>query len=96
VSRRDAARFVARVEGRVQGVGYRFFVQSRAEDLQLAGSVRNMPDRSSVRVEAEGPREVLEALIEDLREGPPAARVDRVEVEWLPPTGAKQFRIEAD
>jgi acylphosphatase len=38
---------------------------------------------------------VLEALIEDLREGPPAARVDRVEVEWLPPTGANQFRIEA-
>jgi len=53
-----------------------------------------MPNRS-VRVEAEGPKEVLEALIEDLREGPPAAHVDRVEVEWLPPSGAKQFRIEA-
>ena len=95
MSQRDAARFVARVEGRVQGVGYRYFVQSRAEALHLAGSVRNMPNRSSVRVEAEGPREVLEGLIEDLREGPPAARVDRVEVEWLPPTGANQFRIEA-
>ena len=94
MTRRDAARFVAHVEGRVQGVGYRFFVQSRAEELRLAGSVRNMPNRS-VRVEAEGPKEVLEALIEDLREGPPAAHVDRVEVEWLPPSGAKQFRIEA-
>ena len=53
-----------------------------------------MPNES-VRVEAEGPREALEALIEDLREGPPGARVDRVDVEWLPPSGAKQFRIEA-
>ena len=94
MSQRDAARFVARIEGRVQGVGYRFFVQSLAEELRLTGSVRNMPNRS-VRVEAEGPREVLEALIEDLREGPPGARVDRVEVEWLAPSGAKQFRIEA-
>ncbi|HEY6220906.1 MAG TPA: acylphosphatase [Candidatus Eisenbacteria bacterium] len=94
MSRPDAARFVARVEGRVQGVGYRYFVQSRAEELRLGGSVRNMPNRS-VRVEAEGPREVLEALIEILREGPPGARVDCVDVEWLPPTGVGQFRIEA-
>jgi acylphosphatase len=93
VSRRDAARFVARVEGRVQGVGYRLFVRSRAEEIHLTGSVRNMPNES-VRVEAEGPREALEALIEDLREGPPGARVDRVDVEWLPPTGATRFRIE--
>ncbi len=93
MSQRDTARFVARVEGRVQGVGYRFFVQSRAEYLHLAGSVRNMPNQS-VRVEAEGPREALDALIEDLRTGPPGARVGRVDVEWLPPTGATQFRIE--
>jgi len=94
VNQRDAARFVAHIDGRVQGVGYRFFVQSRAEELHLTGSVRNMPNRS-VRVEAEGPREVLEALIEDLRERRPAVRVDFVEVERLPPSGAKHFRIEA-
>jgi acylphosphatase len=94
VSQQANARFVASVEGRVQGVGYRFFVQSRAEELHLAGSVRNMPNQS-VRVEAEGPRESLEALIDDLRKGPPAARVERVEVEWLPPSGAKRFHIEA-
>ncbi len=88
-----AARFVALVEGRVQGVGYRLFVRSRADELHLAGSVRNMPNQS-VRVEAEGPKEALTALIADLREGPPAARVERVSVEWLPPTGAKRFRIE--
>ena len=94
MSQRDAARFVASVKGRVQGVGYRLFVRSRAEERHLTGSVRNMPNQS-VRVEAEGPREALEALIEDLREGPPAARVDRVDVEWHPPSGAKQFRIES-
>ena len=77
----------------MHGVGYRFFVRSRAEELHLAGSVRNMPNQS-VRVEAEGPKEALTALIEDLREGPPAARVERVDVEWLPPTGAQRFRIE--
>jgi acylphosphatase len=93
VSPRDAARFVARVEGRVQGVGYRLFVRSRAEELHLAGSVRNLPNQT-VRVEAEGSKEALEALIQDLREGPPGARVLRVDVEWVPPTGAKQFRIE--
>ena len=93
VSQRDTARFVALVEGRVQGVGYRLFVRSRAEGLHLTGSVRNMPHQS-VRVEAEGPRGALEALIEDLRSGPPGARVERVDVEWVPPTGAKQFRIE--
>ena len=52
-----------------------------------------MPHQS-VRVEAEGARKALEALIEDLRSGPPGARVERVDVEWVPPTGAKQFRIE--
>ena len=95
MSRSHTARFVARVEGRVQGVGYRLFVRARAEALHLAGSVQNMPNRQSVRVEAEGPREALEALIEDLREGPPAARVERVDVEWLPPSGVRSFRIEA-
>jgi acylphosphatase len=93
VSQRDAARFVARVEGRVQGVGYRLFVRSRAEALHLAGSVRNMPNQT-VRVEAEGPKDILLTLIEDLREGPAGAHVQRVDVEWVPPTGARQFRIE--
>jgi len=93
VSARDAARFVASVEGRVQGVGYRLFVRSRAEKLHLAGSVRNMPNQS-VRVEAEGSKEALTALIADLREGPPGARVQRVDVQWVPPTGATHFRIE--
>jgi acylphosphatase len=90
----NAARFVARVSGRVQGVGFRFFVQMRAEELRLSGSVGNRPDRS-VRVEAEGPKPALDKLLRDLHEGPPAARVDRVEVEWMSPRGSTQFLVEA-
>jgi acylphosphatase len=70
------------------------FVRERALDLGLSGSVRNMPDRS-VRVEAEGSKEVLEALIADLHQGPPAARVERVAVDWVPPRGTAHFRVEA-
>jgi len=88
------ARIVARVEGRVQGVGFRFFVCDRARALGLSGAVRNLPT-GSVHVEAEGSRESLTTLIEDLHEGPPAARVERVGVEWHEPRGAGGFLIEA-
>ena len=88
------ARIVALVEGRVQGVGFRFFVRDRAHSLGLSGTVRNLPG-GSVRVEAEGSRESLEALIQELNQGPPAARVERVGVEWHEPRGAGGFLIEA-
>jgi len=94
VTSRATSRVVARVSGRVQGVGFRFFVQSRAVALRLTGSVRNQPD-GSVRVDAEGPRDDLQSLLDQLREGPPAARVERVDVEWHPPRGSKEFLIEA-
>ena len=88
------SRIVALVEGRVQGVGFRFFVRDRARALGLAGAVRNLPG-GSVHVEAEGSRDSLSALIQDLHEGPPAARVERVGVEWHQPRGAAEFLIEA-
>ena len=92
--RRAATRIVARVSGRVQGVGFRFFVRDRAADLGLTGSVQNLSN-GSVRVDAEGTKEALTSLLEDLRQGPPAARVERVDVEWLPPQGSAEFLIEA-
>jgi len=88
------ARFLARVEGRVQGVGYRYFVHRRACELHVAGSVRNLPG-GGVQVDAEGTREALDALAQDLHRGPPASRVERVLLEWHPPRGAREFRIEA-
>ena len=85
-------RFVARVSGQVQGVGFRYFVWQRAEALGVAGSVRNLP-AGSVEVEAEGPRIALDSLLRDLHEGPPHAHVADVSVEWHPPAGAREFRI---
>jgi acylphosphatase len=72
--------------GRVQGVGFRYFVITEAIDLGLDGWVANTAD-GSVRCVAEGPRERLQTLLERLREGPAAARVERVSEAWMPATG---------
>ena len=85
-------RFVARVSGHVQGVGFRYFVCERAAALGVAGSVRNLP-AGAVEVEAEGPRDALETLLRELHQGPPHAQVADVTVEWHPPAGAREFRI---
>lgn len=71
----------ARVTGRVQGVGFRHFVRTTARDLGVTGWVRNEPD-GSVCVEAEGPREDLDALFDALHEGPISARIEEVEADW--------------
>ena len=71
-----ARRFLVR--GRVQGVGFRWFVEREAHILQIAGWVRNDPD-GSVEVLAVGTREQLAELRSRLQEGPRAARVDDVE-----------------
>jgi acylphosphatase len=65
------------VKGRVQGVGFRWWVQHRAADLGLDGWVRNLPNRS-VEVLAFGPAAALDAFEERLREGPPGAYVQSV------------------
>ena len=75
------------VRGHVQGVGYRDYVETRANFLRLAGSVRNLPDGRSVEVIAEGSRESLNQLIGHLREGPRTSRVDAVDAEWRKATG---------
>ncbi|MGD2113598.1 MAG: acylphosphatase [Acidobacteriota bacterium] len=67
-----------RLEGRVQGVGFRWFVRERARELGLHGWTRNEPD-GSVTVVASGEPEVLARFEELLRQGPPAGRVDRLE-----------------
>jgi acylphosphatase len=74
---RIARRYLVR--GRVQGVGFRWFVEREAHMLQIAGWVRNNPD-STVEVFAQGTREQLAGLHSRLCEGPRAARVDRVDV----------------
>ena len=70
------------VHGFVQGVFFRAFAAGKANELGLCGYVRNLPEGNSVEVLAEGEREQLERLIEHLKAGPPAARVEKVETDW--------------
>ena len=67
------------VRGRVQGVGFRWFVEREAHILGVAGWVRNNHD-GTVEVLAQGTRDQLAGLHSRLREGPRAARVDSVDV----------------
>lgn len=79
------SRLHASIVGRVQGVYFRAFVEDQAERLNLTGWVRNRWD-NSVEVMAEGSRQDLDTLLQALREGPPTARVENVDYEWLPYT----------
>lgn len=66
-----------KIEGRVQGVGFRWSTQQKAQELELAGSVRNEAD-GSVTLEAEGDETALHELRRWCEKGPPGARVARV------------------
>ena len=74
------------VEGRVQGVGFRSYVQRKAALLGLNGYVMNMKD-GKVRVRAEGVRDRIEDLARDLGKGPPLSKVEGVNVTWRPASG---------
>ena len=80
------------VRGRVQGVFFREATVRRARELGVMGWVRNA-DNGSVLVHAEGPEGALDRLVEFLRKGPRAARVEDVEVEKAKVEGHEQFAI---
>ena len=80
-------RLTARVAGRVQGVGFRWWVRARAEELGLTGWVTNSDDERGVELVAEGNPERLDALERMLWHGPRSARVERVEAEREPASG---------
>jgi acylphosphatase len=82
----DRFRLDATVVGRVQGVGFRWFVLEAARRLGLSGWVANEAD-GSVRCVAEGSRLVLEELLRELATGPLNARVERVVPRWGPAGG---------
>lgn len=69
------------VSGRVQGVGYRFFTEDTAAELNLRGFSKNLPD-GRVQVEVEGEADSIKRFIEKLKTGPSAARVLDVRIEW--------------
>ena len=74
------------ISGRVQAVGFRWFTETVAAREGVHGWVTNLPD-GRVEACAEGDAEALERFERALRHGPPAARVDTVEVDAMAPTG---------
>jgi len=83
----DMARLSATVYGRVQGVYFRYFVRNVARNLGLEGYVRNLASGDAVEIKAEGENRQLDRLLEQLKTGPPGARVKRVEIDWSDYTG---------
>ncbi|MDH5606967.1 MAG: acylphosphatase [Anaerolineae bacterium] len=87
------ARLHATVNGHVQGVGFRYFVMDTARRLGVNGWTRNRANRT-VEVMAEAPKDLLEAFLQALNQGPNASKVSSVEAEWLEATGEfDRFRI---
>jgi acylphosphatase len=89
----DPVRMTARLHGRVQGVGLRWFVRRTARDLGLSGHAVNLAD-GSVEVVAEGSRERCERLVDILRGRGAPGRVDQVVVEWSGTTGVLGFSTD--
>ena len=87
-------RRVVRVRGRVQGVGFRMDAAREAARLGAAGTVRNLWDGTG-EADVEGTTEVVEAMLDHLRHGPPSARVDGIDVRRDEPRGATDFRISS-
>jgi acylphosphatase len=89
------ARLEATVRGRVQGVGFRYFVVRRAMDLGVAGWVANAPD-GSVTIVAEGSPGALDDLEAGLRAGPIGAVVEAVDAVRMAGTGRlERFRVRS-
>jgi len=78
----DMARLSSTVYGQVQGVYFRYFVRNTARGLGLKGYVRNLGSGDAIEVQAEGEKPQLNRLLEQLKRGPPGARVRRMEIDW--------------
>ena len=83
------ARVEVRIHGVVQGVGYRYYCTKLARRFDICGLVRNNYD-GTVAMIAEGKKENLSAIIEQLKIGPPSAVVKKIDIEW------REFRGEYD
>ena len=76
------------IDGRVQGVGFRYFARRAACELGVRGWVRNLPDGRVETAAVADDEAVLDAFVGRLRKGPPGARVDGVVIEELAQTPA--------
>ena len=90
----DLSRLHINVEGRVQGVGFRYFVVENAQRLNLSGWVRNRWD-GSVELVAEGNRQSLDNLLAAVRRGPRSSMVLGIKIDWGEATGEfRDFRVK--
>jgi acylphosphatase len=80
-------RLTARITGRVQGVGFRWWVRRHADALDLTGWVMNANDDRAVELVAEGGPDALDELERLIREGPPGAMVEAAECRRAPASG---------
>ncbi len=85
----ESARVHIQVTGRVQGVGFRAFVEQGGATLGLTGWVRNL-GADQVEAVAEGHRSALEHFVEEVRRGPRGSNVEETQIEWETATG--EFR----
>ncbi len=79
-----------RVYGKVQGVGFRYFTQNKANETGVKGFVKNMPD-NSVYIEAEGDESSIAIFAQWCRRGPILARVTHFEIHPVPVSGFQSF-----
>lgn len=84
---------ILKVYGRVQGVGFRFYTQKTAKEMNVTGWVRNKSD-GSVYIEATGKSENLEMFINWCEDGPAWAHVSKLEKQEIPVFDADDFRIK--
>jgi acylphosphatase len=79
--------------GRVQGVGYRYFVQEKAIEMGIKGYVRNLPG-GEVEIDAEGERSIMEIFILTCKEGPTLSQISDCMVHDIPIYGFTAFSIK--
>jgi acylphosphatase len=84
-----------KIYGRVQGVFFRHFTVKKAALLGISGYVCNLPNGRTVAIKAEGERDKLEELIIYLKQGPPGAVVEKMDVSWSDYSGSySRFSIK--
>ena len=77
------------ITGIVQGVSFRSFTKNAADNLNISGWVKNLPD-GSVEALAIGAKKDIEKFISELKTGPPTSRVDNIEIQEQRPAGTKE------
>lgn len=82
-----------RISGKVQGVSFRAYAKQEADDIGLAGLIRNEPN-GTVYIEVEGEEDDVKKFIEWCRDGSEHARVEKMEVKRQPLRDMEGFRIE--